>query len=150
MNLFSKVMNRLYIIYATIKLCYFRLSQHNFSVFIIMDQQVYLFFTSTVHCFGRFFGRSFGLLGLRTLGLSVLRTIGPSDYWAFRLSGLWNIGPSDYRAFGLLDLRTIGPTPKKDFFSFFFRCRFRFRMTDEIFIRKKFYTHMKSSTIISN
>jgi hypothetical protein len=31
-----------------------------------VDWQAYLF--STVHSFGRFFGRSFGLLGLRTIG----------------------------------------------------------------------------------
>ena len=54
-----------------------------------------IFFTSTVHCFGRFFGRSFGIL--------YLRTIEPSDYWAFGLSGLGTIGPLDYR----VDTRTI-------------------------------------------
>ena len=53
-----------------------------------------------MHCFGQFFGRSFGLSGLRTIGLS--------DYWAFGLSGLRTIGPSDYRAFGLLGRHRLG------------------------------------------
>ena len=43
------------------------------------------------------------------------RTIGPSDYWAFVLSGLWTIGPSDYRAFGLLSLWTIGLSDYRTF-----------------------------------
>ena len=60
------------------------------------------FFTSTVHCFERFFGRSFVLLDLRTIDLSDLRTIGISDYRT--------IVYSDYRAFGLLGFRTIGPS----------------------------------------
>jgi len=33
---------------------------------------------------------------------NILWTTGPSDYWAFGLSGLRTIGPSDYRAFRLL------------------------------------------------
>jgi len=43
-----------------------------------------IFFTSAVHCFGRFFGKSFGLMNRRTIELS------------------------DYRVFGLLGYRTIG------------------------------------------
>ena len=80
-----------------------------------MDRQ-HIFFTSTVHCFGRFTEGhwdywAFGLSGPRTIGLSLgFRTIGPSDYWAFGLSGLRTIGLLDYRAFRLLGLRTIGPS----------------------------------------
>jgi hypothetical protein len=52
-----------------------------------------IFFTSTVHCFGRFFGRSFELLGHQTIGTSHYWTVALyiklSDYWAF--------GPSYYR-----------------------------------------------------
>ena len=89
---------------------------------IIIDRQAYLFFTSTVHCFGQFVGWLFGLLDFRTVepsdylavglsncravGLSDCRTIGPSDYRT--------IGPSDYWAFGLSGLRTIGPSYYRD------------------------------------
>ena len=52
----------------------------NLSVFIVMDRRRCIFFTSTMHCFGQFFGRSFGLSGLRTIELLGIRSIGPSDY----------------------------------------------------------------------
>ena len=58
-----------------------------------------IFFTSTVHCFGRFFGRSFELLGHQT--------IGTSHYWTVALY----IKLSDYWAFGLSDYRTDTPRP---------------------------------------
>ena len=89
----------------------------NFSVFIILDRQAYLFqFNRTL--LWTIFARSFGLSGLRTIGLSDYRTIEPSHYWSFRVSGLRIIGPSDYRTFGRLlglrtslsDLRTVGPS----------------------------------------
>ena len=70
---------------------------------MIMDWQAYLF--STVHSFGRFFGRSFGLLGLRTIG-----QLGHLDYWPFRLLGFRIIGNSDDWVFGLSSLRTVGPS----------------------------------------
>ena len=38
---------------------------------------------------------------------NILWTTGPSDYWAFGLSGLRTIGHSDYRAFGLLDRHRV-------------------------------------------
>ena len=68
----------------------------NFSVFITMDRQAYLFY--------------FNNALLWTIFWKVIRTIGPLDYWAFGLLGIRNIGHSVYRAFGLLDLRTIGPS----------------------------------------
>jgi hypothetical protein len=40
----------------------------------------------------------------------ILWTTGPSNYWAFGLSGLRTIGTWNYRAFGLLGLLTIGPS----------------------------------------
>ena len=103
MDLFSTVMKRLYI--HMLPLNYAILDYHSIEIFCFRynESAGVFFFTSTVHCFGRFFGRSFGLLDLRTIGIS--------DYRAFGLLGLRTIGPSDYRAFGLLCIRTIGPTP---------------------------------------
>ena len=77
------------------------------------------FLLSTVHCFGRFFGRSSGLLSFQTIGpskycafgLLCVQTIEPSNYWVVGLSCLRTIGLSDFHVFGLLGFQTIGPTP---------------------------------------
>jgi len=70
---------------------------YNFSVFIIMNGQAYLFYL------------------LWTIFRKVIRTIGPSDYWIFQLLGFHNIGPSENWAFGLSGLRTIGPSDYRAF-----------------------------------
>ena len=104
MDLFSKVMKRLYLYYII-------LNDHSIELlyFYHHESSSVYFFTSTVHCFGRFFRKVIrtNLLDLRTIGTS---TVGLSDYWVFGLLGIWTIGPSDYRAFRLLGLRTIGPS----------------------------------------
>jgi hypothetical protein len=124
MDLFSKVMKRLYLYY--IKLNDHRIEIHYF--YYHESASVY-FFTSTVHCFGRFFRKVIrtSLLDLRTIGTSTVglsnywdfgllgfRTIGHLDYRVFGLLGFQTIGPSDYRAFGLSGLRTIGPSDYRD------------------------------------
>jgi hypothetical protein len=104
MDLFSKVMKRLYLYYII-------LNDHSIELlyFYYHESASVYFFTSTVHCFGRFFRKVIrtNLLDLRTIGTS---TVGLSDYWVFGLLGIWTIGPSDYWAFRLLGLRTIGPS----------------------------------------
>jgi hypothetical protein len=124
MDLFSKVMKRLY-------LYYIKLNDHSIELlyFYYHESASVYFFTSTVHCFGRFFRKVIrtSLLDLRTIGTSTVglsnywdfgllgfRTSGHLDYRVFGLLGFQTIGPSDYRAFGLSGLRTIGPSDYRD------------------------------------
>ena len=82
---------------------------YNFSVFMIMDRQTYLFYFNSAFLWTIFrkvirtIYWAFGLSDNQSFGLLTLRTIGLSDYWAFRRLGLRTIGPSDCWPFGLSD-----------------------------------------------
>ena len=71
MDLFLQVMKRLYV--CVLPLNYATLDYHSIAILCFRYNEsagVSSSFTSIVHCSGRFFGRSFGLLRIRTIGPS--------------------------------------------------------------------------------
>jgi hypothetical protein len=86
----NRVMKRLYIYILPLSYAILDYNSIELLCFHYNGSTVVYFFTSTVHCFGRFFGKSFGLMDCRT--------IERSDDRAFGLLGYRIIGQSDYRA----------------------------------------------------
>jgi hypothetical protein len=90
MDLFLQVMKRLYV--CVLPLNYATLDYHSIAILCFRYNEsagVSSSFTSIVHCFGRFFGRSFGLSGLRGL-------LGPSDYRADTVALRFSLNLKNY------------------------------------------------------